>query len=61
MVLERMSFVKAMQDFFSKDPFGKKIEIAEFKELTQQDRVEFRDGLIAEGYDVEELKDVTSE
>jgi DNA gyrase/topoisomerase IV subunit B len=34
---------------------GKKIEIAEFKMLTQEDKVELRDLLIAEGYNVREL------
>lgn len=57
---EQMSLVKAMQDYFSKDPAGKKIEMAEFKELTQQDKVELREMLIAEGYYVAPLKDVTS-
>ena len=31
--MEKLSFVKACQDFFTKPPHGKKIEISEFKEL----------------------------
>lgn len=34
------SFVKACQAFFSKDPFGRKVEISEFKSLSTQDKVE---------------------
>lgn len=52
---EAISMVKACQDFFSKDPYGKKISISEFKELTQEDKIELREMLIAEGYDVLEL------
>lgn len=52
---EQISFVKACQEYFSGGKYGKKIEISEFKELTQADRVELRDLLIAEGYDVREL------
>jgi len=36
-----ISFVKAMQEFFSTGPFGKKVEVAEFKALTVQDKVDF--------------------
>lgn len=50
-----MSFVKACQDFFTKDPFGKKIEISEFKELTRQDKEELREMLIGQGYNVAQL------
>lgn len=49
---EQMSFIRAMQDFF-KD--AKKIEIPEFKTLTHEDKVEFREMLIAEGYNVAPL------
>lgn len=52
---EQISFVKACQDFFSKPPHGKKLEIAEFKALTRGDRLELREMLITEGYDVAEL------
>ena len=46
---EPISFVKACQDFFMKPPFGKKVEISEFKELTQQDKIDLREMLIGEG------------
>lgn len=52
---EPISFVKACQDFFLKPPFGKKVEINEFKELTQQDKIDLREMLIGEGYNVTEL------
>lgn len=54
-MVEQISFVKAAQDFFTKPPFGKKLEIPEFKALTREDKVELREMLIAEGYDVAEL------
>lgn len=47
---EQMSLVKAMRDFFEKD--GRKVEIPEFKALSHEDKVELRELLIAEGYDV---------
>jgi len=53
---EPVSFVKAAQEFFSKDPHGRKLEVTEFKELTYQERLEIRELLIAEGYNVTELK-----
>ena len=56
-MMEKISFVKACQDFFTKPPHGKKVEISEFKELTRKDKVELREQLIAEGYDVAPLKD----
>jgi len=34
------SFVKACQAYFSSHPHGKKVEIAEFKALSTQDKVE---------------------
>lgn len=46
---EQMSLVKAMQNFFKDE---KKIEISEFKDLSYEDKVELREMLIAEGYDV---------
>lgn len=55
MITEQVSFVKACQDFFTNGKHGKKIEIPEFKALTQEDKVELRDLLIAEGYNVKEL------
>lgn len=56
---EPISFVSACQDFFSKGEGAKKISIPEFKELTLEDRVELRDELIREGYNVRELVDAT--
>jgi hypothetical protein len=35
-----ISFVKAAQEFFSAPPFGKKVEIPEFKALTTEDKIE---------------------
>lgn len=52
---EQISFVKACQDFFLKPPHNKKIEISEFKELSREDKVELREMLIAEGYNVAPL------
>lgn len=52
---EQMSFIKAMQNYFTPNPFGKKIDIPEFKALTHEDKVEFREMLIAEGVDVAPL------
>lgn len=56
--MEKLSFVKACQDFFTKPPHGKKIEISEFKDLTREDKLEIREMLIAEGYDVLEIGEV---
>lgn len=53
---EQVSFVKACQDYFEKEPFGKRVSVPEFKALTHQDKVELREELIAQGYDVAELK-----
>jgi uncharacterized protein YcgL (UPF0745 family) len=49
---EPISFVKAMQDYFSAGDFGKKLAIPEFKALTREDREELRQDLIAQGYNV---------
>jgi hypothetical protein len=51
----KVSFVKACQDFFTSEPFGRKIEIPEFKALSQEDKLELRDMLIGQGYEVAEL------
>jgi hypothetical protein len=48
-------FWTVCQRFFSEGKHGRKVEIAEFKDLTYQDKLELRDGLIAEGYEVEPL------
>jgi hypothetical protein len=58
---EPISMVKAAQDFFTKNPHGRKIEISEFKMLTRADKEELREMLISEGYDVQPLPEVTSE
>jgi hypothetical protein len=54
-ITEQVSFVKACQDFFTNGKHGRKIEIPEFKALSQEDKIELRDLLIAEGYDIREL------
>lgn len=35
------SLVKNLQDFFTADPFGRKIEISEFKQLDRSDKEDF--------------------
>jgi hypothetical protein len=60
MITEKVSFVKACQDFFMREPFGRKIEIPEFKALTTEDKTELRQMLIAEGYDVREFGEVAA-
>jgi hypothetical protein len=42
------TIIAALRDYF----IDRKIEIPEFKALTQQDKVELREMLIAEGYEV---------
>jgi hypothetical protein len=37
---EQMSFVKAAILFFGDPPYGRKVHIPEFKELTMQDKIE---------------------
>lgn len=58
---EPMSFVKACQDFFTRDPLGRKIEVPEFKELTREDKEQLREMLIEQGYNVLPLGEFTSE
>lgn len=50
-----VTFVKAVMHFFGTGDHGKKIEIAEFQQLTQEDKIELRELLILEGYNVREL------
>lgn len=50
MVVEGKSFVKACQEFFTEPPFGKKVEISEFKELSKQDKIELSEMLNAAGH-----------
>lgn len=47
---EPISFVRACKDFF--EPGSRKLEIAEFRALTPEDKAEIRELLIAEGYDI---------
>jgi hypothetical protein len=49
-VVEGKSFVKACQEFFSTPPFGRKVEISEFKELSTQDKLELSEMLNAAGH-----------
>ena len=55
--MESISLVKACQEYFSSPPHGRKIDIPEFKALTQEDKVELREMLIGQGYDVKPLPD----
>lgn len=57
--MERMSFVKACQTFFTEGQHGRKIEIPEFRALSHEDKLELREMLIGEGYDVMEIGEVT--
>lgn len=52
MVNEPVSFVRAVKDFFESQPFGRKVEIAEFRALTDKDRSELHSLLIGEGINV---------
>lgn len=53
--MEKISFIRACQDFFTRPPHGRKIEIPEFKQLSLKDKLELREMLIGEGYDVAEI------
>jgi hypothetical protein len=52
MFTEQVSFVKACKDFFETGKHARKVEIAEFRELSTEDKMELRDLLIQKGYDV---------
>jgi hypothetical protein len=52
---EQPSFVRACREFFASEPHGRKVEIAEFRALTRDDKVELRSLLIKEGIDVAPL------
>lgn len=52
MIQGEVSIIAAIRDYFN----DRKIDIPEFKALTYQDKVELRDMLIAEGYDITPLK-----
>jgi hypothetical protein len=49
---EPLSFVKAVKTYFENGQYGRKVDISEFKALTQDDKVELRDLLIQEGFEV---------
>ncbi len=49
MVVEGKSFVKATQEFFSAGKHGRKVEIAEFKALSKQDKIDGSNELNAAG------------
>lgn len=51
--MEKRSYVKAIQEFFSAPPFGRKVEIPEFKELSTQDKIELSEMLNAAGHEHE--------
>lgn len=53
--MEPMSFVKAIKGYFETGQHGRKVEISEFRALTHEDKLELRNLLIAEGYDVMEV------
>lgn len=52
MITGSCSIIAALRDYFAEE---RKIEIPEFKALTYQDKVELREMLIEEGYDVAPL------
>lgn len=52
MIIGSCSIIAALRDFFSD---SRKIEISEFKALTYEDKVDLREMLIVEGYDVDPL------
>lgn len=51
--MESISFIKAMQQFFSDDSdgFGSKVEVPEFKVLSTEDKQDFHSMLLAIGID----------
>lgn len=53
MIQGECTIIAALRDFFSDE---RKIEIPEFKALTYRDKVELREMLIVEGYDVAPIK-----
>jgi hypothetical protein len=44
------SFVRVAQEFFSGGKYGRKVEIAEFKALTTEDKIELSEMLNSAGY-----------
>lgn len=55
---EQATFIEAVRDFFESEPNGRKVTIPEFKELSRQDKLELREMLIEQGYDVREFPPV---
>lgn len=45
-----MSLVSAIKDFFGEHPDGETHLVAEFKSLTEQDKLDLRELLTQEGY-----------
>jgi hypothetical protein len=52
MIKEPVTWVKAAQDYFSSDPHARKIEISEFKALTDADRDDMAAMLREVGYTI---------
>lgn len=52
MIQGECSIIAALRDYFVDE---RKIEVPEFKALSYQDKVELREMLITEGYDVTQL------
>ena len=50
-----ISIVKAIQEYFTSEPYGCKVSIDEFKQLTQDDKNDLRDELIKLGFDVDPI------
>jgi hypothetical protein len=61
MTKKQVTIVAAVLEFFASEPYGRKVEILEFKALSFQDKVELREMLIAEGYDIAEIAPPKSE
>ena len=61
MLDDKVSFIKACQDYFSTGEHGKKIDIPEFKKLSREDKVELHKLLTEEGYKMDPLVEITSE
>jgi len=49
-----VSIVKGIQTYFSEGRHGRKVEMPEFKALTEQDKRDLRAMLVEEGFDIDE-------
>lgn len=58
MITGPVSFVKATKDFFENGPYGRKVEISEFRALTPGDREELENLLTDEGYTIVPVKEL---